>query len=393
LNSIDYPALMQILSRPRPSGSLAERETLLALQSWLKARSLPWRLQAFTLYPYFFICTGLWMICAHSLLALAVWLGWGWFASLAALLGISGGLLDTAFDLPLVTWPGRTRGQNLLVEFEPAQPERELVISAHYDSKTELFDHQTRAFFVRSLPTGLTIAILLGMLAPLEKSLGPNLAQPLHSASVLLTLPLLFLVWGLGLNLAMGRLRREKSQGAVDNGAACAILLGLAQTIDDLQSGGAGLKRTRLTLALFGGEEVNMQGSRAYVRGRPWRLPTAALNLEILGQDGAYVTWQQDGTALKRVPCDPALNQAIARAVVRVTGTAPLAAGLINSDGYSFLRAGIPAATLGSYDKKLEERGFHLPGDNLARVQMERLPEAVKILANFIAAYDEAQPA
>jgi hypothetical protein len=106
LSNVDYAELMRILSRPRPSGSVAERETIRALQTWLTARGLPCRIQPFTLYPYFFICVGLWMIGAHTLLAVSVWMRWGWVATVIAVLGVLGGLLDTAFDIPLVTWFG-----------------------------------------------------------------------------------------------------------------------------------------------------------------------------------------------------------------------------------------------------------------------------------------------
>jgi hypothetical protein len=378
---IDYTALMKILSRPRPSGSAAERETIHALQDWLTQRGLPCRLQPFTLYPYFFICIGTWMVFIYTLLALSVWMEWGNVTSLIVIAAVLGGLLDTAFDIPLITWFGRTTGHNILIEFNAPHPKRELVISAHYDSKTELFDHHIRMFFVKNLRLGIVLAILSGIFAGLENNLSYPWMNAAHLASTVLTVPLLFLSWGLGLNLALGRLRREPSQGAVDNGAACAILLGLAQQVAD---GKVPLEHTQLTLALFGGEEVNMQGSRAYALGREWKLPAAALNLEIMAQDGDYVFWEQDGYSLKLFPTDPMLNQAISKAVAQVTGHPAQPAGPINSDGYSFIRAKVPVTILGTYDKKLESRGLHLPSDNLDRVKMERIPEAVDILANFI---------
>jgi Peptidase family M28 len=381
LRTVDYNGLMRILSRPRPSGSDAERETVRTLQDWLTSRGLPCRLQPFPLYPYFFICIGLWMILAHTLLAVSVWLQWGWMTTVIAVLGILGGLIDTAFDLPLVTWFGKTTGQNILIEFGVPTPKRELVISAHYDSKTELFDHYVRTFFVRNLRFGIALAVLLGILSPLQKYLSTQWADAIHIVGIVLTIPLLFLVWGLGLNLSLGRLRRDPSQGAVDNGAACAILLGLAQQVAD---GAVPLEDTQLTLALFGGEEVNMQGSRAYALGREWTLPAAALNLEIMAQDGDYVFWEQDGMSLKLFPTDTRLNHAVSLAVEKVTGKLARAAGPINSDGYSFLRARIPVAVLGTFDRQQGERGFHLPTDNLDRVQMNRLAEGVEILAQLI---------
>jgi len=49
---------------------------------------------------------------------------------------------------------------------------------------------------------------------------------------------------------------------------------------------------------------------------------------------------------------------------------------------------GIPTAILGTYDKTMQDRGFHQPSDNLGRVVMSRLPEGVEILKKFILAYD-----
>ncbi|GEM_PF-753126 len=389
MHADDYAALMQILSRPRPSGSARERQALGALQGWLERHGLPYRLQPFTLYPYFLNCIGLWILLVFSLFALSIWLDWGWWVTgLLGLLCVSGGLLDITYDIPLVTWPGRRCGQNILIEFSAPQPQRELVISAHYDTKSELFDHHVRFFFFKNLGLGVALVVVLAVLSLAAPSLPPAWQVPLQWLRIVLTLPLLVLAWGLGLNMAFGRLRRVQSQGAVDNGAACAILLGLSR---QLAEGQVPLANTRLTLALFGGEEVNMQGSRAYVQGRAWPLPAAALNLEIMAQDGQYVYWEQDGTSFKLYPTHAGVSRAVSAAVAGITGAPASPAGPINSDGYSFLRAGLPATTLGTYDRQLGSHGFHLPSDNLERVQMSRLPEGVEILKLFIRNYDQGE--
>jgi hypothetical protein len=387
LKAPDYTGLMQILSTPRPNGSPAERQTLQALQSWLDQRGISYKLHAFTLYPNFWPCIGLWLIVSRSLLAWLIWQRAGWPALAVALVGLLGGLVDVATNFPLVTWPGLSRGRNLLVEFGPPAPRQELLLTAHYDTKTELLDHRQRMFFVRSLPLGILLTLALGLLGPLDHFLlanGSPAAAWTYGLGLLLSLPLLFLAWGLGLNLSLGRLR-PPSQGAVDNGAACAILLGLAEQV---QNGSLTLTQTRLTLALFAGEEVNMQGSLAYVRGREWPLPARALNLEVMAQDGPYVLWEQDGFSLHLWPCASDLSQAITQAVQKVTGQAPLRVGPVNSDGGSFLRAGVPATTLGTYDLQQRDRGFHSAKDNLERVVLARLPEAVEILSSFITDYD-----
>jgi len=163
----DYRELMSFLSRPRPNGSAAEAETGRALLGWLERRGIPCRVRAFRSYPYFFEAVGLWLILSRTLLAFAVWLRWGWPALAIAVVGLIGGTLDWTLGIPLVTWPGARRGKNLIVEIPPAgdsATSQEVVISAHYDSKTELLDHRQRAFFVRLLPLGMALTLAVGLL-------------------------------------------------------------------------------------------------------------------------------------------------------------------------------------------------------------------------------------
>lgn len=386
---IDYQELMALLSIPRPNGSRAEQETRRHLQDWLHRRNIPHRTHTFRLHPYFFEPIGLWLIVTRSLLAAAIWLRWGWPALVIALLSLPGGILDV-LGYPLITGLGARPGQNLLIEFNPDSARQEILLTAHYDSKTELLDHRQRMFFLLHLPHGIALTILLGLLGPLDRLLlaqGSSLAGYSYAAGVILTLPLLFLAWGLGLNLTLGRFR-PPSQGAVDNGAACAILLGLAERI---ARGELALQQTRVTLALFTGEEVNMQGSRAYARSRVWPVPAVAVNLEVMAQDGEYVYWEKDGSSLKLVPCSPDLGAALADTVAQVTGQPARPAGPVNSDGGSFLQVGIPATTLGTYDSVWRDRGFHRPTDNLGRVVLDRLPEGVEILARFIERCDRGE--
>lgn len=398
---VNYAELMAWLSRPRPNGSAALRATLQDLKGWLAGREIPYRVQPFALAPYFYEAIGAWIILSRTLLALAVWLRWGWPALAIALLSLPVGLLDVALNRPTLTRLRQVTGENILIEFEPQIPQHELVLCAHYDSKTELLDHRQRMFFLKSLRFGILLTVILGILGVLDGWLagrGVGFSGVIYALGVLLSLPLLYLAWGLGLNLATGRFLKP-SQGAVDNGAACAILLGLAdllnrelnlaRTASDYHSP---LQRTRLTLALFAGEEVNMQGSRAYARSRSWPLPVAALNLEVMAQDGAYVLWEQDGTALQLTPTHAGLNELVAQAVQAIAGQAPRRVGPVNSDAGSFLAAGVPAATLGTYDTRWVDTGFHRPTDNLGRVVLARLPEGVEILRRLIERVDQDEP-
>jgi hypothetical protein len=107
---IDYRELMTILSVPRPNGSPAEGITRRALTAWLERKGIPYQLQPFKKFPFFFECLGVWLILSRGLLALAIWLRWGCMSVPIALLGSIGGTLNYVFNWPLATWISERRG-------------------------------------------------------------------------------------------------------------------------------------------------------------------------------------------------------------------------------------------------------------------------------------------
>ncbi len=378
---------MQIFSVPRPSGSPGEQQTLVALQGWLAQRGIDYQVSRFRIYPYSNELIGLWLLLSSVLLTLTVVLRWPWPMLVLVGLAMACVIANVVLSWPLVIWPIAGTGENVLVHFTAAQAQRELVIATHYDSKTELFDHTiTGQLFGRlSLCIGLALVVLL--LGGLDRALfttGSPWSLAIQIVSLILVLPVQIVVGAVGLNLLPGRWIRQ-SQGAIDNGAACAILLGLAEqlAIADL------LQNTHVTLAFFGGEEVSMQGSRAYIRSRTWALPTAVINLELLGQNGPYVLWRYEGNVLTSVPTDSALSAQVASIVQEQTGQPAQFVGGINSDGYAFIQAGLPTSVFGSYDTIQGGSGLHRPSDNPDRVVTERLAETVAILAAFVQGYDQ----
>jgi hypothetical protein len=387
-SQVNYAELMDLFSRPRPNGSQAEKETSQAIQKWLEQRSIPFSVHTFTQYPYFFECIGAWLILSRLLLAAAVWLQWGWITLPIAVIALIGASLDQAFHIPIVTWPGRRQGENIIIEMTPPEPEFEMIYGAHYDSKTELLDHNQRMFFLLSVPLGILLTASLGIFGPLYAyfvQIGSAWSEFTYWIGVILSLPMLFLAFGLGGNMLFGRMV-QPSQGTIDNGASCAILLGLAYSLfheedyPDLP-----LSRTRFTLTLFTGEEIDRQGSRAYVRWRKkeaggFPLPAAMVNLEAMAQDGDYVYWERDGSIFKLIPMTAEVNLAIRQAVAEITDKEPVPGGPMISDGAPFLLSGIPTSVMGTYHSRLRDSGFHRSLDNRDRVKMERLPEAVRIL-------------
>jgi hypothetical protein len=383
---------LSCLSRPRPNGSRALEQTVAGVQDWLRTAGIPVQPHAFVLRPYFMEILGLWLALTGLLLPLAALARWGWLGLAVALLAVAIPLLEVRFLRPTLTALVRRPARNLVVRFPASQPAQEVVLCAHLDSKTELLDHVRRRILLRLSRPAVVLALGSGLLIGLESVLSPGTARLVTRwLALALALPLAAYGLGMGVNLLGGHLCRVPSSGAVDDGAAVAVLLDLARR---LNVGDPRLKATSVTLLLTVGEEAQMQGALAYVRhphrpGSAQDVPlVAAVNLEVVGQNGGYLLWKRDGTAMSQLPTDPDLNHALLQAVEAVAGETPLRGAQINSDAFAFLREGIAATTLGSYDVVLGGRGYHSAQDNPARIDPERLQETVLVLDRFLRELD-----
>ena len=213
----------------------------------------------------------------------------------------------------------RQTARNLVVRFPAPQPRREVILCAHLDSKTELLDHGQREVLLRLGGPAMGLALLAGAGMAAERLLVVGTAsRTVHWLAFLAALPVAVYGLGMGASLVGGRFSRQPSNGAVDNGAAVALLLDLARR---LHRGSLSLDHTAVALLFTVGEEAQMQGALAYVGGRTaWPLPTCAVNLDVVGQDGRYLLWEEDGTAMRRFPADATLNRALGSAVEAVAG-------------------------------------------------------------------------
>lgn len=372
---------LDVLRTPRPNGSRALRRTVDAVEAWLAGEGIAVESQSFTLRPFSMEILGLWLFLGGLLL----WFAWathrGGLALLVALGLIAITVLEMRFLRPTITSLVRCRARNLVVSFPAPTPRREVLLCAHLDSKTELLDQR------RLLDTGPAAMALGGAGALLlvgESLLHSTIASNLvHTVALFLCIgPAVAYALGMGANLATGRLRRRQSSGAVDDGGAVAVLLDLARR---LQQGTVALHHTSVTLLFTVGEETQTQGALAYVRDREdWPLPVQVVNLEIVGQNGDYLLWVEDGTAMLTLDAEVDLNLALARTVEAEAGQWPSFEEKINSDAFAFLRRGIPAATLGRFDRELGKDDLHGPLDRPERIDPARLSETTDILARFL---------
>jgi hypothetical protein len=374
---------LPLLSAPRPNGSQALAQTVESVQSWLEGQGIPVQVHRFTLRPYHMELLGLWLALTGVLLPVAALGRWGWAGLALVLLAVGIPLLEVRFLQPTLTALIRRPARNLVIHFAAPQPQCEVIFCAHLDSKTELLDHAQREVLLRLGTPAMGLALVGGILMVADGVLPEGAVRlAIHWLAVLVTLPAAAYGMGMGANLSGGRLSRNPSTGAVDNGAAVEVLLALAQR---LHRGEVSPDHTSVTLLFTVGEEAQMQGALSYVRDRKaWPLPACAVNLEVVGQDGGYLLWERDGTAMQKMAADPDLNRALAAAVQAVAGQPPARARRISSDAVAFLRQGIPAATLGSFDAEMGGRGFHSALDNPDRIDPERLAETADVLGRFL---------
>jgi hypothetical protein len=384
-----FAAMVTPLFTPRPNGSRALEQAVAAVRAWLEREDILVQSQRFRLHPYFMELLGLWMALTSLLLPIAALGRWGWGGLVLALLTLAIPLLEVRFLQPTITGLVRRPAENLVASFPAPHPDREVILCAHLDSKTELLDHVQRAVLLRLTLPAMVLTLVAGALIAMEGLLPTGTAAIIRWLAFLVALPATGYGLSMGANLCGGRLIRRPSSGAVDNGAAAAVLMALARR---LRRGDLRLARTSITLLWTVGEEAHLQGALAYVRDRKdWPLPVRVVNLEVLGQNGGYLLWEQDGTAMTSLPTDPVLNHALEQAVTAVSGERPVRVPKISSDGFAFLRRGLPTATLGSFDLDLGGRGLHSALDDPDRVDPERLTETVAVLGRLLVDTDAEQ--
>ena len=189
--------------------------------------------------------------------------------------------------------------------------------------------------------------------------------------------------------------RVPAGQGALDNGASCAVLLDLLQTFKATP-----LKNFSVKAVFFDLEEGGLNGSQAYFAPDPSRrLPDFAVNLDIFGYgDAIFATASKPGGSL-----DAALQRAASESELPVRMAPPavypgsdhrsmMAAG-IETLGMSLLNAAEIDAVLALLTGQSKEVPpvlsiIHTPNDTLAAVQFEEMEKALPFLEKLLRIVD-----
>lgn len=375
----DLFTLLRQLAVARPDGSAAAARAADLIARILAGTGVTPVRESFFLRPHLPVLTGLAMLLLAAGAAAAVWRRKRIPAVLLALAIPLVYLGEFEFNLPIVSWLGGRTGENIVAEYGPADTGRTLILAAHYDTKTEVFDHEQRKPIHNAVPYAMLLIFLAAILGALGRILPaldrewPRRLLMLMAAGGIAGLSLLAYAFGGAYFL------RAKSPGARDDGTSVAILLGVAQ---GLAKGEIDPGRTRVRLVFFGGEEVNMQGSQAYAARHRAELDRAAMiNLETLSGPGPYRYHRRTGTFLRKFASSVLMRDLLNAALAAKGLPAAKPAGAIYDDSMPFAARGVPVITASNGTGR---DSYHNAGDSLDKVVPGRMEEAVGVIGEMV---------
>jgi hypothetical protein len=390
---MDLAAILAHLSIPRPGHSQALAETAAYIKTLLAGWGVPFTVQEFALRPNMQLLLGISILLLAILLFIFV-LKTKPLAALIVALAIPVVLiLEFEAFIPVVTSLITKGGENIIVNYTVPNPARELVFAAHYDSKTDFFDHIQRGRIYVFIP----VAVILGLALAIFGFFVQRRAGLRKKAITAVTLVLAGCVvafWGLVFFGFGGHIfipPDKQSYGAVDDGGSVAALLLLSKDIHD---GKVDSGNSNITIVLTSGEEVSLQGADAYVherfgKGQKPAIPVSMVNLELVGQNGNMVYWKKDGQFLIFYNADSGLAERLGAAWKNVAGSDIEAHPFITDDAQRFMAAGIPSITVGNSGLPgLGESGFHSTNDNPARINPDNLKLMIKALERYVEGYN-----
>ncbi len=388
--------ILSHLSVPRPAHSPAVEETANYLTSLLTEWGIPFVIQEFPLRYHMLLLVGAAVFALAVLLFILILKKKSIAALVVAL--IIPLLLIAEFELftPIVSGLLQKTGQNIVITYDVPNPERELIFAAHYDSKTDVYDHLQRARINSLIPVAACLGIVVAGFTFFSRKYA-LLKRRAVTAVVLFLAGSIVVYWGLVLIEFGGYVLippDRQSLGSVDDGASVVSLLMLSQ---DIHNGKVNLGESNVTILLTAGEEVTMQGAHSYVqeyllkRQEPG-LPASLVNLELIGQNGGMIYFEKDGVLIRYYDANADLIDRVGQALDAVAGgrlePSPKIKTKITDDALCFMAAGIPAITIANSGVPGSGlAGFHSVDDNPDRIHIDNIGLTVRTLARYIEDY------
>ena len=280
--TVSFDTLLDHLAEvPRENGTAAIHQSAEFLREVLATAGVDVELVPFAAHPYGLRLTGVLALCGALLYARLAASGRHAVALVVAILVPAALVLDLDYGVPIFSWIGSQTQHHVVAHVAARQPARQLLFTAHYDTKTDALDHVERAPVEMAAPLAVLVMVA-GALAGLAAARQPRRRRKLELASRIARA--VAVVYGLAAFVvySAGAFVPERSPGALDDGAATAVLVRLAAELAE----GPPPARTGVEVVLFSAEEVGVQGSRVFAaerfRDEP-ALPTLVINLEGIG--------------------------------------------------------------------------------------------------------------
>ncbi|MBS1149013.1 MAG: putative aminopeptidase [Myxococcaceae bacterium] len=363
------PLLDHLASAPRENGTPALDETAAWLTTTMQQLGLAVESVTWTAHP--------WRLRIAGMVALAIGVGYALLLarkharSALAVALVGPALLVVWLDVgvPLLDFAGGVPQQHVVAHLPASGTATgRLVFSAHYDTKTDLLDHLVRA----PLTFATVPCSLLMIVAAFAAWRGrwPKLVPVACGAALFSGLSYFLVSTG-------GAFVPNRSPGAIDDGAGCAVVIAIAQQLK-----ASPLAHTDVDFIFFSGEEIGVEGSRAFVRSGKGVAGTRVINLDGVGATADLAVFKSESALLVSYPPDAALLEAVSAAHLERRGK-PVHRTFYSAvtDARAFLEAGIPAVTLASdLPGHAIQRRLHSAEDRRALIDPAALDETVGLL-------------
>lgn len=379
--------LTVVAGGPRENGSEALQQASLQVADLLRQAGLEPQLWSYMAQPYRLRLAGLVALLGSLLYAGLLWRGRAALALVCALALPVLLLAELDGYVPLFGWIGAQEQVHVEATLNAPQAVQHLILAAHLDSKTDLLDHVERApAEVLALPVALLMVIAAAVGIRRSRRTAPELTRSWLTtvAAVLAVLN------GMALfaSLSAGAFVSRRSHGALDDGAACGVLVRLAERL-----AAAPPERTDVTFLILSGEEIGVFGSWVYARDKfaaPPQRPTAVINLEFIGATADMGVFAREAFSLRSFTPDPRLLDLLDEVHQQRRGKPlyrfPYPAG---TDGRSFLAHGVSAATIfNDLPEHALPRDLHSAADRRELLNLESLDVALEYLQDVVRTAD-----
>jgi hypothetical protein len=368
---------------PRENGTPALHQSASYLVEAFHTAGIEVQRFPYTAHPYETRFLGLFVLVICVLYFFFAWRKRLLAAGLLSLLIPVVVVLDVEFSLPLFGGLRAERQENIVARIPARSAKQRLIFTAHYDTKTDLFDHVVRTpIQVLGFPLcGLMIvAAFTGLAAQKTSAIGKRAERLVNlvGKAALLYGPAFFAA------LSAGAVLTARSPGALDDGAACAVLVRAATELAKAPP----LDQTDVEVILFSGEELGAEGSAQYVKARfpeHGMLPSYVINLDPIGASSRLAVTGDDRRLFRSYRPDPQIVAGLGSVFRQITNSPlNLTSRGGTTDAVSFEARGIPAATLISeVSRFIIPRGMHTANDKRSRIDLSSLDLTKEIIVRF----------